>query len=282
MPSGVMPGTKYIVYVEDRVTQIYLSNLQPNRSLVQFIIVGGRNRVLGCLEDDFRNNVELTLGVTDRDFDRNAKLGWCITDVGREYYCLPAHEIENYLLDFEAIESFRCPGVNPQKPASHWLEIAKKIASGYLYSVVYNQVLSDLQREYSKNYPRHLPLSCGPGADYGIMLNAVNIETETELVVKLLGETWFAHAAQRFESLFSSESLKERVSQAVEYYKSILDRKGYDWVYAFPGKEMYKAIANSMSLTDSYSEDLTKYIARTQMANNTVPSDIQDLLTKFT
>lgn len=281
MPSGVMPGTKYIVYVEDKVTQIYLSNLQPNRSLVQFIIVGGRNRVFGCLEDDFRNNVGLSLGVTDRDFDRNAKLGWCITDVGREYYCLPAHEIENYLLDFEAIESFRCPGVNPQKPASHWLEIAKKIANDYLYSVVYNQVLSDLQREHSRNYPKHLSLSCGPGADYGITLNGVKIETEKELVEKVRGETWFANAAQGFESLFGPKSLEERVIQAVGYYKSILGCNGCGWVYEFPGKEMYKAITNSMSLTDSYSEDLAKYIARKQKANNTIPTDIQNLLAKF-
>lgn len=103
MANVVMPGAKYTLYVEDEITRRYLNGLQPNRRLVDVCVVGGRERVLGCLEDDFRSGVKSSLGVVDRDFDRLARSGWCSTSTGMNFFCLPAHEIENYLLDFEII-----------------------------------------------------------------------------------------------------------------------------------------------------------------------------------
>ena len=279
MPNGSLPGAKYTLYVEDEITRRYLNALESNRKLVDVRVVGGCERVIGCLEDDFRSGVNNTFGIVDRDFDRQAKSGWCSTGAGMPFFCLPAHEIENYLLDFDIIAKFRCPGIDPQKPASHWQSIARTIAEGYLYSIVYNQILADVRREYLADYPSHLKLSSSPARGYTASLAGEKIASEAELVNKLKTNDWLSTAANRSGRLFAPEALEQRVSEDIAYYRGLLG--GADWVRAFPGKEMFRAITNSMSMSDVQWLDLARFVAEIQREQSKVPQDIEDVLCKF-
>ena len=281
MSSGAMPGAKYALYVEDEITRRYLNTLEPNRKLVDICVVGGCERVFGCLEDDFRSGVKNSLGVVDRDFDRQAKLGWRNTDTGKSFYCLPAHEIENYLLDFDIIAEFKCPGIDPKKPASHWRAVARTVAEGYLYSIAYNQVLADVQREYLTNYPKHIQLSSGPGSNFTANLPGEQIQTEASLVAKLQNEGWLATAGAHAGKLFAPDVLKQKAEDAVAYYQNLLNGADADWIRGFPGKEMYRAITNCMSMSDEQWLDLARFVAEQQRENGNVPKDMTDLLAKL-
>ena len=281
MANGVMPGAKFMLYVEDEITRRYLNVLVPNRKLIDVCVVGGRERVIGCLEDDFRSGVKNSFGIVDRDYDRQAKSGWCNTGTGMFFFRLPAHEIENYLLDFEAIEQFKCPKVNPQKTASHWRTIARSIAEGYLYSIAYNQVLSDVRREYLMNYPVHIRLSSGPSSDYNVILPGERIATEEELVTKLRNNVWLSTAIERSGQSFAPEILERKGAEAMLYYQALLNGKDDDWIRGFPGKEMYRAIVNSMSLTEDQVLDLTRFVAERQLNESRRHKDINELLGKL-
>lgn len=281
MANGVMPGAKYTLYVEDEITRRYLNVLQPNRRLVYVCVVGGRERVMGCLEDDFRSGVTNSLGVVDRDFDRQAKSGWCSTSAGMRFFCLPAHEIENYLLDFEIIGQFKSPKVDPHKPASHWRTIARTIAEEYLYSVAYNQVLADLRREYLQNYPSHIKLSSGPGRDFSVTLPGEQIASEADLVRKLQNDTWLSTAIERSGQAFDLEKLEQQSADTIAYYQGLLNGEDDKWIRGFPGKEMYRAISNSMSLTDEQWLDLARFVAERQLAESKIPEDTSELLRKM-
>lgn len=283
--SNFMPGATYLLYVEDEITRRYLNVLIPSQKIVDVRVVGGCQRVLGCLENDFRIGMKHSRGLVDRDFDRNAKSGWQQTGNGVPYYCLPAHEIENYLLDFGVIAQFAAKYIitdaDSPKDAGHWRAIARSIAEGYLYSVAYNQVLADVQREYQKGYPHHIKLMTGPGRNLGVTLSGEQIKTESDLLDKLEKDTWISSAVARATTLLGHDSLKQKATEAIAHYQSPLDGTESDWVRGFPGKEMFRAIANSMSLTDEKWLDMAHFIAAEQKAGSSIPQDIQDLLSKL-
>ena len=66
------------------------------------------------------------------------------------------------------------------------------------------------------------------------------------------------------------------------YYRKLLDGADKEWLYGFPGKEMFRAITNSMSLTDDQWLDMARFIANMQKSSETIPQDIVDLLSKLT
>jgi len=276
-----MPVAKYTLYVEDEITRRYLGSLHSNRKLLDFRVVGGADRVRGCLEDDARSGVSSSFGVVDRDFDRNAKTGWRKTSSGSQYFCLPAHEIENYLLDFDLVAQFKCPGIDPQKDSEHWRTMAREVAEKYLYSIAYNQVLADVRREFLAGYPSQIKLSTGPDHDYTVRLTGELISTEKDLLGRLQENEWISSAISRTGGIFDARELIQRTSDVVAYYQSLLASNADAWIRSFPGKEMFQAITNSMSLSDEQWLDMARFIAGLQLEKSRVPDDMKDLLSKF-
>lgn len=132
-----------------------------------------------------------------------------------------------------------------------------------------------------KDYPSHIKLSSGPDRDYCVSLAGERIASEADLVRKLQNDVWLSTAIERSGQSFDLRNLERKSAEAVVYYQELLNGEDEKWIRGFPGKEMYRAISNSMSLTDEQWLDMARFVAERQLAESKIPEDIQDLLGKL-
>lgn len=94
------------LWVEDRLTREYLSRIW-NDADVRFFVGGGNDGVRALAEDAADNGFSNVFGLTDRDFRPSNKRDWTNPQKNFRTFVLPAHEIENYLLDAHALAACR-------------------------------------------------------------------------------------------------------------------------------------------------------------------------------
>ena len=276
-------GSKVLVYVEDEITRRYLNAVIGHRGkLVRFTVVGGVKTVLGMLEDAARcNRKNVTFGIIDRDYACGDKQGW-FQQSGAYYYKLPMHEIENYMLDFDAIAEFTPRGKPTGKSASHWRTIAHTVAKEYLYSIVYNQLIFDVRRKIVRDFPKQIVLSSSPNRDYTIIANGETLRSTDDVVRRFESEHWLSEIGNRIAEFQHHDFLVKTANEYVAKYTTILNSPDDDWKREFPGKEMFAGIANAMSMTSDDRYELARWIGESQNRHNTVPGDIQEVIERLT
>ena len=275
-------GSKISVYVEDEITRRYLNAIIGDKGkLVSFIVVGGAKTVLGMLEDAVRcNRKDVTFGIVDRDYACSDSYGWSEKS-GASYYKLPMHEIENYLLDFDAIAEFTPKGKPTGKSAEHWRIIAHTVAKEYLYSIVYNQLISDVRRKIGCKFPKQIVLSSSPKRDYAIITNGETLHSTDDVVRRFEAEPWFGEIETGIAEFKQHDSLLSIINSHVANYTAILNSTDDAWKRDFPGKEMFEGITNAMSMTPDERCELARWIGERQKMRDAIPDDIQKILAKI-
>ena len=103
-----IPSTATIVlWVEDPVTRDYLKAVWRNPSLIAFRLGGGNDGVRAIVRAFDEEGYQNVLGLIDRDFQPSNQDGWSNPAKTFRTFVLPVHEIENYLLDANALHSSR-------------------------------------------------------------------------------------------------------------------------------------------------------------------------------
>ena len=275
-------GSKIVVYVEDEITTRYLNAIiGDNGKMVGFSAVGGAKTVLGMLEEATRcNRKVITFGVIDRDYACDNKQGWHQRS-GACCYQLPNHEIENYLLDFESISRFTPKGESTGKSAAHWRDIAHTVAKKYLYSIVYNHLIANVQQECGRNFPRQIILSSSPNSDYTIIANGEILRSADDVVKRFEAERWFAEIGDSIAEFRQHDALVKLARSLEARYAPLLESYDDGWTREFPGKEMFGAVANAMSLTLNDKLELARWIGESQRKRNAIPTDIRELIKKI-
>ena len=273
---GEFEGRRAGLYVEDEMTCEYIDSLiGPFRKLIGLKIVGGARSVLGCVEDDFRNGIQHTYGVIDRDYARDSSCGWNFAH-GR-CYCLPCHEVENYSLDWKALEAFKETDVRNAKTAEQWRDVAYKVASKYVYSVAYNQMLFDIRKNLLESYPCQKKMRTSPAGDGEFRFDSDALESQDAVVEALQLTDWFQDLGRRSREITSPDWVRNHVNDVVRQCQDELNSPSDDWVRTFPGKEMFRAIVNSMFSDRTRQVELAQHVGKWQRKTDMIPDDFKNL-----
>ena len=255
------------IYVEDKLTREYLDVfLGPKRKLVGLKIVGGAASVKRCVVEDVDKRITNTFGVIDRDYDRETPCEW-----RDRIYVWPCHEVENYLLDWHILAQFDPHG----RGWEFFRDLTHQVAEKYLYSVAYNQLIADVRRKVTTDFPRQVDLKTSSGKDGKIAYLSEALSSAGEIIKRFSESEWFRKFPKQSADILSEDKLRGHVSIIIETLKAELASPDA-WRNSFPGKEMFRAVVNAMFNDASRKIELTRFIAQHQCSN--IPADVEVLI----
>src|SRR5271166_1167558 len=133
------------LWVEDSLTTEYLSTVWSDPD-VRFLIGGGNEGVRAIVKDAEEAGFLNVFGLTDRDFRPTNKSSW--NDPAKTFrtFVLPVHEIENYLLDPDALSTSRLN--NRSLSADDIEKRIEEAASRLCWWAACRDVLAELKRRF--------------------------------------------------------------------------------------------------------------------------------------
>ncbi len=259
------------LWVEDELTREYLSAVWNNPPDVFFLIGGGNEGVSAVLKDAESAGYPNVFGIIDRDFRPTNRDDWSAGGKTFRRFVLPVHEIENYLLDPEALAASRLNTLG--KTGAEIEKYLIEAASRLTWWAACRRVVAKLKARFREQFVPDPP--CGTIADESAALNHIR------------QSGWFrklSHEAGR-----STESDVGKLLSAAHRLASFQLKRG-SWREDFAGKEIYHDVGsricnrNHRSLRGyqptqvEFDIALAKDVAAEQVANNQVPHDLVDLL----
>ncbi|MCD6327075.1 hypothetical protein J7M28_05935 [bacterium] len=254
-----------IVWVEDALTEAYLNRLWEDNE-IRILVAGCGPTVGAATTDAHKAGAKFVFGVRDRDFGKTNFTSWPNDSKQIRVFRPPRHEIENYLLDWEALAG--C-SENRRGRQAHDIEAdVRKHAVSLNWWLATVRTLFDLSTELTRKFPG------SPGQ--------TKINTYQEAVVYILNQgNWHSHVCKLPET-----SLKnDKIESLLKSHKKQIDKasNGEEWIKTFPGKELLgKASAFIRTRPKNVKKpthdiDLAKAIAGWQVTNNQRPSDLMTL-----
>lgn len=133
------------IWVEDTLTHEVLTELWADPQ-INVLVANGKPAVLYLIRsrpERFRSRV---YGVVDRDFERDNQAQWL--EPTESVLRLPAHELENLLLDFEVLSQ-----LSGMESAADVEARARKCAGELVYWMACKGVLRDMQKSLGAAFP---------------------------------------------------------------------------------------------------------------------------------
>ena len=131
------------VWVEDLVTHAVLTEVWADKD-ISVHVSDGKPGVIHMVNASPRDRH--VFGVVDRDFEEGNEDRW--SQAGLRVFRLPAHELENLLLDFEVLAV-----LSGRADATAIEARAHERAREMVFWMVCCRVLADMQRELGKGFP---------------------------------------------------------------------------------------------------------------------------------
>jgi hypothetical protein len=275
MPRDVARAALYRgiinLWVEDELTREYLSAVWNHPTDVFFLIGGGNEGVSAVVKDAESAGFANVFGLIDRDFRPTNRSRWSSPGKTFRTFVLPVHEIENYLLDPEALVASR---LNTLRRTATQIEGYLTAAAGKLtWWAACRQVVAELKSRFRDSFIADPP--CGVIAD------------EVNALGHICDSDWF-RKLPREAARTSQEDVRQILDVAHQNAQSHLTDG--NWRIEFAGKEIYHDIGSRICnrnaddlrgyrpTTVEFAIDLAKSIAAWQSANSRVPQDLVDLL----
>ncbi len=257
------------LWVEDELTREYLSAVWNSPPDVFFLIGGGNEGVIAVLKDAELAGYPNVFGIIDRDFRPTNRADWNAPGKTVRRFVWPVHEIENYLLDPEALASSR---LNTLKRTAAQIEGYLMAAAGRLtWWAACRYVVAELKGRFRD--PFVADPACGTIAD------------EASYVDHICTSNWFGKLAQE-AARTTREDVRDLLADA--HLRAQSQLSDGTWRTEFAGKEIYRDVGSRIcDLTAptlrGYTPkmvdiDLAKDVAAGQAANSRVPHDLLDLL----
>ncbi len=204
----------------------------------------------------------------DRDFRQSNRADWM--DPGKMFrrFILPVHEIENYLLDDDALAA--CRFNNRGKTAAE-IEITMATVAGRLaWWAACRDVVAELRRRFREGFLKDP--SCA-------------VSREDEARDHICQSLWFQNLAREAGRTTEAEIHRLLSEAHLAANQSLSDGR---WKTEFAGKEIlhdvgsricdHTKIRRHSTTGNPFDEDLAKEVGAWQRANNAVPADLTDLL----
>ncbi|MBN2207916.1 MAG: hypothetical protein JW759_01270 [Candidatus Coatesbacteria bacterium] len=253
-----------VVWVEDVLTKEYLRVLWQDPKIA-FAVAAGRDAVSSLTTDarsgsDARKNV---FGIRDRDFGDTNFPDWkpdtCI-------FTLPRYEIENYLLDWDALAG--CAGEGLRRSAAEIERRVKKRATALTWWASCKRALLDLRMELTGSFP------ADPTQDeITDRASALNYVLKTN--------DWHGHVCGLLTTNLANYSVANNLSKYHGEIKQTINAG--DWPETFPGKPLLREARSYVrgakgALTPEEADvDLAKAVANWQVDHKQQPADLMTL-----
>lgn len=256
-----------VLIVEDRMTKEYLIRAWgPDEQFFNIIAVGGCDTVKGVVEDLRKHRHENMFGLVDRDFGETNIARW--SDPGGSRVFRPiSHELENFLLDWPALEG--CDLNRQRRTPRTALEIeqaAIQQAQIQPWWLACRKCLASHQQLMGKDFPKKPKLS-----EMGGFQLAFD---------HIARSAWQSDLAARAAQILNSADLEASLRDAHRQYSEDLDNGG--WVQTYSGKEIFNVLLSRIhdvpsNPTSEPNVDLAKSVASWQFDHNAVPTEIDQL-----
>ncbi len=252
-----------VVWVEDELTKEYLRALWQKDPRIGFAVAGGRESVSALTTGarsgpDQRTNV---FGVRDKDFGETNFPDW--TNPHAYVFTIPRYEVENYLLDWDALANCAAEGLT--RRASEIERRVKKRATALTWWVVCKRSLSDLRIELTRSFPPD------PTQD--------EITDHTSALDYILEtKDWHRHVCGLPRANLAENSIASNLSKYHNEIKQTINAG--DWPQTFPGKPLFREARSYIrgskgSLAPGEADiDLAEAVAEWQVSNDRRPSDL--------
>ncbi len=256
---------KIVVWVEDELTREYLRALWQDER-ISFAVAGGRDGV-SQLTNTARSKPishKNVFGIRDRDFGETNLENWGKTKT--LIFKLPQYEIENYLLDWEAL--LNCRSQNLKRDASEIQHRVKKRAKKLIWWAACKRTLSSLHFDLTETFPKSPKQN--EASDHAAALNYI-----------LTTKDWHSHICSLPGTSLTKSSISDALTKCHAKIKQIInDGK---WPNLFPGKPLFREARSYVcgqrgQDSKGYADvDLARKIAEWQVKKNSPPSELIDL-----
>jgi hypothetical protein len=266
--ASILSQKPIVLIVEDRITKEYLYTVWgADQQYFNILTSGGHEVVKGVVTDFRKHGHDTVFGLVDRDFGTDNVARWSATDSPPDVFQPRFHELENILLDWDALAG--C-GLNlRRKNPSSAVDIggwARAEATKQTWWLACRKCLSELQQSHSEDFPS-VP-SMGALIDFQSARTCIT------------GSIWFNDLHARTGRILNTTELDRMLMEAHREYLNDLNTGG--WTLTFSGKEIYKYILSRINgvprtPTAEPDVDLAKSVGEWQLANSAVPKEIDDL-----
>jgi hypothetical protein len=256
------------LWVEDELTRAYLDAV-GNSPVIAYLIAGGNEGVQAIVSDAEKAGFPNVFGLIDRDFRQSNKPSWMDRNKTFRRFILPVHEIENYLLDADALAASR---FNNLGRSTDDIEAMMTTAAGRrCWWAACRDVVAELRRRFRHDF---MPdPTCPP------------VESEAQARAHICQSPWFVKLAQETGRTTEADVHQLLSDHHLTATQSLVDGR---WKAEFAGKDIFHDVGSRICHLPGlqgykpspaeFDEDLAKEIGVWQRENNAVPSDLIDLL----
>jgi hypothetical protein len=261
---------KINLWVEDKATKSYLDTIWGGTDVL-CLIAGGNEGVRAVAKEAEEAGYANVFGLIDRDFRASNKSAWFDPNKTFKTFVLPMHEIENYLLDAEALAGSAFN--NLLKTAEQIVELVTREAKRRIWWEACREVVHELRRRFRDDFLMDPPRR----TDFD----------ENAARSHICESVWFTALAEK-----ASRTNETEIHAILSKAHLHVSRRVEDetWMVDFSGKEILRDVGSRicdqtkpeisrLKLTPSnFDSDLAKQVGRWQVEHSRVHKDLTDLL----
>ncbi len=254
------------LWVEDSVTREYLGACWNDSDIV-FHIAGGNQGVDAILKDAQDQGFVTVFGFVDQDFGPTNRGDWRNPAKTFRRFVSGAHEVENYLLDTEALAG--CNLNTDRRTPAQITQRFEQRAAELVWWTACRRVIKQLRAEFCQGFVTHPKCP-----------DVTDLQTAQGWIVT---QDWFKQIKARANLVSTPGEIAQRLN--VAYRDADTELKDGRWRTSFSGKELFrhardyvytKHPAPTASATD-LDADVARSVAQWQVASNRVPAEVTEL-----
>lgn len=267
--SALYKNRKRIVWVEDELTRAYLRELWKEPD-IEFFVAGGTGSVEAVVKASVAEGHANVCGIVDRDFQKSNRARWGNVLKHHGIFRTEAHEVECYLLDFEAFEDMGKRDYVVEMSSADWEQIAKKTAESSVWWMAARAMMWDIHVLTIHEFPAHPKLGNPP------KLRSEG-DAQAALKTRVLESDWLRVHAGSLQAVITEEWLSDKLNEHGERLNSTLQTD--DWKLSWSGKELLKTeLTARLRQKSKISEsDVAMEVASYQRSKRTIPEELEEL-----
>lgn len=262
--SSLYKNRPILVWVEDSLTRAWLHHLWQD-SDIGLLVAGGNDAVFGAVKDAHESGHANVFGFRDRDFIQSNQASWLDPARNPTVFVPEAHEVENFLLDFQGLAALG-PGHNPHGRTAVALEQrAQDHAERSLWWMAVRATIADLRHQLTEGFPSHPKLK--------VEALASMQDAQAMLEARLLNSPWGVHLKQVVPGL-DPAWIEDRLRHHEAALRLALDDGTWRWTWS--GKELFAQVAGYLN-QGGLVADLAKGLAAHQRQHDTTDPTMANL-----
>lgn len=258
---------KINLWVEDVLTREYLKDIWEDDPDFFFLIAGGKENISAILKDAEEQGYSNVFGYVDRDFGQSNRAGWTDMTKCARRFVSDLHEIENFLLDKDALAG--CALNTESRSAPEIDDRLKARASELVWWMACRSVIIELRKDFREDFLEHP--KCPDVCD---------LDSAEKYITS---QGWFSGLKARADKVSATGEIRKCVTTAKGFMTNTIDDGS--WRIHFSGKELFRHVRGWVytkppRLDASKTEldlDVAKSVARWQVDNGSVPPELMDL-----